>query len=329
MASKPVVYLLHGEDEFAIERFLSELETKVGDASIATLNISKLEAQSLSLEELRAVVCALPVLVQRRLVVVNKPSAHFGMPSLRQKFINLMESLPDSTALVLVEYQTLQKDDWLLKWAREAGARCYLRDFPRLKGAAMTRWIQEQALALGGEFTLQAAALLSSLVEDDARLANQEIRKLLAYVDGKRAVEPDDVENLTAPVRQGDIFAMVDALGNRDGRNALGLLHRMLAGKDTPAVFGMVVRQFRLLLLARDLLDHKAGEKDIARQLKLHPFVAGKVTTQAKRFSSAELELVYPLLLEMDDAIKSGRMEAGLALETFVAAFTTQADVSH
>ena len=46
------------------------------------------------------------------------------------------------------------------------------------------------------------------------------MHKLLAYVNYQRAVEIDDVQNLTTDSSQGDIFAMVDALSAKDGRKA-------------------------------------------------------------------------------------------------------------
>jgi len=324
VANPPVVYLLHGEDEFAIARFLTDLEAKLGDPAIASLNVTRLEAEGITLEELRAVTSAMPILAHRRMVVLSRPGARFGQGGMREKFITLLDKLPPSTALVLVEEKTLPEKDWLRAWAAAAGGRCYVRLFPLLKGPDMAKWIQDQARFLGGQFTPRAAALLSSLVGEDARQAYQEIQKLLVYVNFKRAVEPEDVDNLTVPVSQGDIFAMVDALGNQDGRAAMGMLHRLLAEQDALPIFGMVVRQFRLLVLARDLLERGRKVADVTRELKLHPYVGGKVTAQARRFSLPVLETVYHRLLELDEAVKSGMMEGNIALDTFVARFTTQ-----
>jgi DNA polymerase-3 subunit delta len=86
----------------------------------------------------------------------------------------------------------------------------------------------------------------------------------------------------------------------------------------------MVVRQFRLLLLAREVLDAGGKEADVVRQLKVHPYVGGKITEQARRFHMNTLEAVYHRLLELDEAIKTGLMDGDLALSTFAAAFTTQ-----
>jgi DNA polymerase-3 subunit delta len=137
-------------------------------------------------------------------------------------------------------------------------------------------------------------------------------------------VHREDVEELTVSAIQGDIFVLVDALGNQDGRRAMGMLQRVLEAQDPLSVFGMVVRQFRLLLLAREVLDAGGSERDVARLVKIHPYVAGKVTAQGRHFSIQTLEVVYHRLLDIDEAVKTGRMDGGLALDTLVAAFTSR-----
>ncbi len=340
--SAPVVYIFYGDDEFAISRAISDLEAKLGDASTAVMNFTRLDGRSAGLEDLEAIAAAMPFLAKRRVVVLEHPLARLSGPQPRKKFLEILERLPATTALVLAEYRLLVEDrerrkgidHWLEKWAAKHKQRVYLKEFRLPKGAAMGRWIQEQARALGGQFTPQAAALLASLVADDPRLASQEIEKLLAYTNFRRPVEPDDVENLTADYGQGDIFAMVDALGNKDSRRAMSMLQLLLEQQEPFQIFGMVVRQFRLLLLTREIID-KGGESggqsgvhtssaDIARALGVHPFVAEKMSAQARRFTLPALEAVYHRLLEIDEAMKTSQMNADLALDTFVADFTAQ-----
>ena len=196
----------------------------------------------------------------------------------------------------------------------------------RLSAAARRKdggQIQEMARKSGGQITPQAAALLSSLVDGDPRASNQEIQKLLAYVNYQRAIEPEDVELLTADIGQGNIFAMVDALGNQNGRQAMSMLQRLLEGKESGMIFPMVVRQFRLILLAREVLDNGGNKNDVARQLKLPPFVADKLYLQARRFTLPELEAIYRQLLEIDKAIKTGKVPGDLALDTLVVELTS------
>jgi DNA polymerase-3 subunit delta len=81
----------------------------------------------------------------------------------------------------------------------------------------------------------------------------------------------------------------------------------------------MVVRQFRLLLQAREVLDGGASDAEVARIVGIHPFVAGKISHQARQITLPALEDIYHRLLEMDLAVKTGQLSEELALETLVA----------
>jgi len=330
--SAPVVYLLHGDDEFAIAQFVSGLEDKLGDPVTAAMNITRLDGRSFNMDELLSIAAAMPFLSKRRLVVLTDPLVKLTTADARQRFLANLERVPPTTALILIEYKPLTgekqkrygKKHWLEKWAEDSSDRVLERSFPLPKGAAMERWIQEQAKAAGGQFTSQAAGLLASLVGDDPRMADQEIHKLLMYVNYRRPVEPEDVKNLTADMGEGDIFAMVDALGSRDGRRAMRMLHILQDRQDSFSIFSMVIRQFRLLLLARELLDSGGQIADIARELRIIPYVADKVHQQARQFSLAGLENIYRRLVVLDEDMKTGNMEMDLALDTLVAALTSR-----
>jgi len=330
MAEKPVVYILHGDDEFAIAQFLSDMERKMGDPAIAALNITRLDGNSFSVGSLAAATHAMPFLAERRLVVLSDPLGNMKSPKVRDKFTAALEQIPETTALVLTIQRPLVSErdkrkgglHWLQKWGAGQAGRVYIREFLLLKGPQMARWIQNKARELGGEFSFEAAGLLADYVLADPRLAAQEIEKLLAYANYNRSVDGDDVERLTPYAGEGNVFAMVDALGNRNGRLALQMLHRLLEEEEPLRLFGMIVRQFRLLLLTRELVDTGYREAEIARQLKTYPFVARKLTGQVRNFSLEALEAIYRKLLDVDKAIKTGQMDGDVALDTLIAALT-------
>ena len=80
----------------------------------------------------------------------------------------------------------------------------------------------------------------------------------------------------------------------------------------------MVVRQFRLLIQAREILDGRGNKDDVARALGVHPFVAEKTTGQASRFSIDALESIYHRLLSIDEQVKTSQVTLDLALDTLV-----------
>ncbi len=330
----PVVYLLFGEDEFGISESIVKMRTLLGDPATADLNTSHLDGRSFSLDELENIALAIPFLASRRLIILTHPCARMQSKDQRTKFTQLLDRIPASTALVLVEYHKLTDDrarqkgnlHWLEEWATDASDRAYVRYFPPLTGEGMVRWILDRAKAAGGQFTTQAAVVLANLIGDDPRLADQEVDKLLAYVGYARPVEADDVETLTPSAARVKDFALVNALRKRDGRQAQAILHRQLAEENPILIFHSIVHQFRQLLLAREVLDSGGDNKEVARQLDIHPYAARLAAEHARYLTLHSLEAIYRDLLDLDEAIKTGQMSSELALDTLVIKVTDQLD---
>jgi DNA polymerase-3 subunit delta len=321
----PVIYLLNGDDEFAIAEFLGEIVHKMGDPALAELNTTRLDGRTYNLDELPQVTNAAPFLTKRRLVILTNPTTRLTSEPLRNKFCGLLEKIPDSTAFVLVENQVLtdrrkstNKVHWLESWANQHQERALVKLFLLPRGPEMVRWIQAKAKEAGGQFTVPAAQQLVQLVGEEPRQVDQEIEKLLAYVNYKRPVELDDVQAMTADTAEGDIFYLVDAIGHRNSKQALSMLQRLLEEQEAISIFGMVVRQFRLLLQVREQMDAGRSPDETARAVGIHPFVAKKLTDQARSFTLPVLEAIYHHLLDLDHASKTGKIDGELALQTLI-----------
>lgn len=341
----PVVYLLHGDDEYTIAQEVAKLEANLGDDALREANTTSLDGRSFNLDDLVSVVSPMPFIAKRRVVILTHPLARLESKEAKAKFFNKQkltkdrekiienfEKVPLTTALVLVEHKLLTSDwerkkgnlHWLERWAGSDRERVYVKAFPL---GNMEGWIQNRAAQEGGQFTYEAARRLAELVGADTRLADQEIRKLLDYADYKRPVEKEDVDLLTPDSSQADVFAMVDALGMRDGQKASLILQRLLEQQEHGFIFAMVVRQFRLLLLVREILDGGGGGDEIAAKLGflgLKKWMSRKLIPQAKRFSLPVLEEIYHRLLNLDDDVKSGLIPVDLALQIFVSELTSQ-----
>lgn len=102
---KPIVYVLRGDDHQAIKTHLANFYANLGDASLAEMNTTRLDGKTAGLSELLSAAMALPFLTERRLVILEDALHAYsgrGKQELREKFIDLLEGLPASTALVLI-----------------------------------------------------------------------------------------------------------------------------------------------------------------------------------------------------------------------------------
>jgi len=132
----------------------------------------------------------------------------------------------------------------------------------------------------------------------------------------------EDVMLLTAQDQEGNIFTLVDALGERNGAKALAQFRLLLETNEIIDMTGMIYRQFRLLVQAREILDEGGNNRQVEQELHVLPFIAEKLVRQAQRFSMAQLLAIYERLLAIDEDIKTGEMPGDVAFELFIAELT-------
>ena len=328
----PIVYVLYGTDEFAIQQKIKEFIKEMGEPATAEMNITRLDGRNLNLDNLNNSASAIPFLSDRRLVILTNPYVGFKGAKELKKLLLLIESLPSTTTLVLAEYLDAPagKNKSLTNWLQKitspsgAGVRIFptelnnpnLRDIPDWIIAETKRQSSGINYKIGMERS--ASSKLAEMVGENTRIASQEISKLLEFVNYERNITVKDVEQVCIVTSQPDVFALVDALGNKDVRKAQHILLRLLQTEDPFSLWGMVVRQFRLLLLTREVLDSGGGQDVVVRDLHLHPYVAGKLVGQARHFDLGGLERIFKRMLDLDEGIKTSQMTIDLALELLV-----------
>ncbi|HIP95806.1 MAG TPA: DNA polymerase III subunit delta [Anaerolineae bacterium] len=318
-------YLFHGEDEFSRAEAVQKLKQRMGgDPAMVDLNTAVLDGRKITLGELRHACDTLPFMADRRLVIVE---GLLGALSAQEKrrgkeildgLVAYLPHLPPTTRLILVENRRISQKHpvYQLALAEECG---HVQEFIPPQKGALLRWIARRVERHGGQTTPPAAGELAAFVGNDLRLLDQEIAKLVAYTGGERPISVDDVHLLVSYAQEANVFHMVDALGRRDGRTAMRLLHQLLTDQPPLALLGMIVRQFRILVQVKELGERGLGQREIADKLKLHSFVVEKGRRQARNFSMAQLEAVYDKLVETDVAIKTGQLDPVLALDLLVA----------
>lgn len=324
--SNAQILFFYGNDEFAIRKQVEKFGALFSDPTTAGMNTARLDARTVSENELTNAIGAMPFLAAQRLVVLENVSKRYQGQEGHKKFVAFLETVPPSTKLVIVEPEEIKERElanhWLVKWVGKNSEKAEAKGFMNPRQREMPAWIMAEAKRQGGAIEAQAAARLAEMTGEDTRQAAQEITKLLTYVNFAHTLGIEDVEAVSIVTASVNVFDLVDALGMQNGKLAQRLFHRLLESQDAFEIFGLIVRQFRLLLLAREVLDMSGTVQEAAEVLGVHPFVAEKAYKQAQAFSAKTLETVYHRLLAMDEASKSGGMPLEASLDMLIVELT-------
>jgi DNA polymerase III subunit delta len=328
-------YIFHGEDSHTQKEKVTELKTKLGDPTMLELNTTRLVGKGLTLGQLQDACNAMPFLAPKRLVLVENL---LSGDKLDKKFLDglaaYLPHLPESTLLFFLEEKALTAKHKLLQLAEQPapegkkGKLGFVRLFERPQGGQLDKWIMNRVAELGGQIQPRAANLLGSNVGNDLALLDQELQKLVMYkglADTAVPITPEDVQLLSPYAAEVNVFDLVDALGNRNGRRAAELLQKKLEEGEEPfIIFSMFVRQFRLLLQVKEVVDGGVRTPTaVAQELKIHQFVAGKLIQQSQSFSLPQLEQIYSHLLDIDVRVKTGQTDMITALHLLVFALAS------
>jgi DNA polymerase-3 subunit delta len=326
-----VLYILSGRDDYSLARFLERIKSDIGDREALAANMTILEGQEATVERLRPLCEAAPFLAEKRLVIIEgllrrfQPAGRSGRQAASKKsavqtnehetLARYLTTVPDSTVLVLVEYE-IKVGNPLYK---ALAATANVQSFPLLKETGVKSWLQKRVREEGGSISNEAVNMLARLVGSNLWIMSGEIDKLLLYASGRR-IEEEDVRRLVGYTQQSSVFSMVDAIVEFRTQIAERLLQQQLQSGASPTyLLAMLARQFRLIIRARDIATPKMSASELCNRLGLNSdFVARKTLEQANRYSLPRLKQVYRQLLETDMAIKTGRYEPELALDILV-----------
>ena len=337
--SKPTVHILFGSDDLAIQRHVQDLIEKMDDQSNASMNITRLDGNHLDFNELNTAVNALSFLSDGRLVTLSNTFKAFtaekkkAADKKKKKMLDLIETMPATTTLVLLEIidasspESKRINNWMSKLRSIISQKVniFLNEFNFPNQYSMTGWIvketERQAEHQNKQIRIdpKAARLLAEMAGTNTRITSQEIGKLLEYVNYERDIVDADVLKVCSVDGQANIFELVDALGKGNGKQAQISLTGLLQDQDIRSIWMMIIRQFRLMLQAREVMDSGGNQAAIVQELHVHPFVAGKLLELGKLFNLPDLERIYHRLVELEDEVRLFKMDFPLAMEILIA----------
>ncbi|MGI6605331.1 MAG: DNA polymerase III subunit delta [bacterium] len=328
-------YFLWGEENHLIDLTVTKIEQALDLGQLRELNYERLDARTIRVSELAAACRTLPWLAPRRLVVYGglslgtkakttgqgneveqEEKVATGESSSEQEFLEVIAALPPTTCLVITAPGPCDSRRRIFKAVAKLGI---VQEFPRLRGRELEDWIRTRGVELGLEWGRGAVEFLAARTGPGLEQLEQELAKLAAYAGPGGSVGREEIELLVPETSEKRAFDLIDAAltGQRD--RALLLLEQLLRQGESPiGLVALLARQVRLIAAAKEELEKGGRPEKLASTLKLHPFVAKKVTAQSRRFSWEAIYSLVTALAAADESLKTSTLSPCLALEQII-----------
>ncbi len=319
-----MIYFYYGDDAFRARETVMLLKKKfIGLYDKRGHNTETIDVSDFTLEKFFTSVKAQGFLSSKKFIILKNIFSHKKFADIQDPLIAYFKTLKnskDENYIIIWHEGAPRKNGKLFKYLIElcTPVNC-CKEFTPLDEHQRITWLQSQAKLLKKTISREACELLMSYAGDDSWALYHELQKLCHYVEAT-AIDAQSVKELVHEMQADIMFDFLDAVSTKQKAKALQLMDEYLRSTiDRQKLFGMLLRQFRLIVQVREVSDHTPNSYGIAERLKLHPFVAKKVMAQSKNFSKKELQTIYARLTHLDMTLKNDQRTFNSELALFIA----------
>ncbi|HEX6644757.1 MAG TPA: DNA polymerase III subunit delta [Gemmatimonadales bacterium] len=222
-------WYLHGPDDVRKEEALRYLVDRAVDPAMRDFNFDQRSAGQLDPEMVEALCNTMPMMAERRVVVIRDVEQWKRKTKARSSFLAYLERPAPDTVVVLVQGSGEAAED------KELAKLTTSVHFGQPTAAEAERWVERRAKDLGIAFAPGALEHLLNCTGGDLGALRLELEKLGAIAGG----EPIPVETVgdLVGIRHGEtIYDWRDAALDRNAARSVALLPRVL---DQPGMSGV------------------------------------------------------------------------------------------
>ena len=126
----------------------------------------------------------------------------------------------------------------------------------------------------------------------------------------------DDIKKYTIKIVEEDIFEFVDDIIKKDTKKIFQKLSKFTSRKEEPTILlSNLASQYRLMLCVKNLIKEGYSEKNIADELKIHPYRVKLAREKSYNYTNEELTNKLLKIGEIDEKIKTGVIDKYIALK--------------
>lgn len=311
-------YLVIGNEQFLLKKQLNEIlkENSVDNNSMDTIFYDG-SANDFSITAVIDDCNMLPFFNEKKTVVLSSPLFLTTQKGLNDADSDLLEKYLKNpspmTDLIFYGDVTLDKRKKMVKLI-QASCRSFQCD--RLSPQEFNTYVSKQMNQAHIAITHDAKTTLMNRLPNDLENFHSELDKMMLYGE---QLDSEAITKLISRPLDEDVFHLVNDVVNRNMKGALHLWNDLyMLNKDPIYLVALLASQFRLLYQVKTYLDLGYREKDIQKELKVHPFRVTKAIESLRGLSKERCLEILNALAELDQSFKMGLSDKKAGFELFL-----------
>lgn len=298
------LYLIAGTDGAKIDATRARLRARAErDGGVASLRIFEPDEGrgAPDHEALLGAIPALSLTESRRYLLAD------GVERWRDRQLDAVAAaladLPPDLSLVLIARAKAPA-----KLARAVkAAKGEIHEFEAPKAREMPRVLVGEAKRLGFDLDPAAARMLVDRMGANPQRLRHEVERLATWAGEGGEVTPGDLDAMVADTSEAVVWALSDALLERDPATALRIAERLISQGEnvTGLIYGLASR-LRKACAAAAMLEQGTPPAQVESSLGMHPYAAKQLVRRLQGIEATELEEATIALADLEVWCRGG-----------------------
>lgn len=308
----PNVLLLFGKEKLLLDWAINEIKKSIISEAATNFDYQVFEGEKLDMNSLIESCETLPMLSDRRLVVLKDLSE-----SDEEELLKYTENFPDSCILLIVN-ENIDKRKKFFK--RTKSYELTTLTEPELKSFITNRLKKHELTAKSTIINkwIRYSGYLDANSDYTLYDFDSDIEKVANYASAEELTW-EDIFEVVGTNLESHIFTLLDAVSAGKSSDALLILDSLLShGENEYKVIHMLNSQLEIMLAVKEMQEDGLTSKQMADLIKVHPFRIKKAVDLATGSDINALKKRFLDSCMIDKKIKTGLVPARLALEMLV-----------
>lgn len=280
------------------------------------LNVYDLELTSIN--ELLQDLNTIPLINDHKVIVGKNPfflttNKDIKIENNYDELTNYLNNTNEAATLILVAYEKIDLKNEHVKLIKKVGSIIEVEDFKKEDWPSVVAKLFANRQV---QISRDGLNLFINKVGQDLSLAINEAEKLATFSTN---ITADDVKMLVSTPLENNVFALTNALVEKDYKKALKTFKDLKIQSHEPiALIAIIASQMRFMYQVLYLSLQKLSEKQIAEELSANPYRVSLTLKNVKKVDEQTLLGVNKQLAQLDLDIKSGIIDRFQGFELFV-----------
>lgn len=321
------INLLQVEDKYFLDLSLKTLKNDFIGNDFLDFNYEKVDFQTLEKEKFQTMVETLPLMSDRRLVVID--NCDFNKDSLKkyEELLNYISSFFEKFNTMTYLFFVYNSDKLFKgKFVKQIEKFGHIYCFSRLDQKNFVSFVRKFFINNDVSIDINSIRLITErlrYLDRDSKKTlfevENELSKLLNNIKSKSPTY-DEIEESIIDTFEEKIFGLLDYMSSKDLKKSL-YSYSTMKNEDQMMIYYMIIRQVRNMICVKDCYDKRLNIQTGQSYCNLSPFEYKKLDKLVRNYELKDLLLLHDLCFKSERNFKTSKRKIEDIIERLILEF--------